>query len=239
MPPTVRAREGNLLMAGESRDQATYSATVQEAVHYRSPDWEEVAIGVFYGSLVMFVWGFLSWLVLGLHNNSLKALPAEDAYLSAFAAQKDLESGVYIAPSPPRESKKTPAGQELWKAYSLRFEQGPLLFLSYHKTGLSAAGGGRMFGGYLLNLLAAAIAGLMLYSCTLPGYSQRVALVSLMGLFAALTCHFASWNWMFHPWSYTVAMSFDLVFGWTLAGLVMARKIRPRVVSGRLAPEDR
>jgi hypothetical protein len=56
---------------------------------------------------------------------------------------------------------------------------------------------------------------------------RRVLCVTLFGVLGWLTVSVPQWNWYSFPIDYTLASLVNLAAGWTLAGWVLARIIRP------------
>jgi hypothetical protein len=58
-------------------------------------------------------------------------------------------------------------------------------------------------------------------------YGQRVLFVALLGLIAWLSINVSYWNWYGFPTAFVLGEGIDQVVGWLLAGLAMAKIIRP------------
>jgi hypothetical protein len=60
-----------------------------------------------------------------------------------------------------------------------------------------------------------------------PGFGTRVGIVSLFGLFLALTAHLQLWGLELYPLSYSLLLSANGILTWVIIGLVLAWRIRP------------
>ena len=61
----------------------------------------------------------------------------------------------------------------------------------------------------------------------LPGFGSRVLFVALLAGFVALQSRLLDWSWWRFPLDYSLVAALDLVVGWTLAGLVLAWRVKP------------
>jgi hypothetical protein len=88
---------------------------------------------------------------------------------------------------------------------------------------------------FVLDVMAALIVAMLLTLAahSLRGYGQRVIFVTGIATFAVLVTHLADWNWGMFPTSYVVPVAADILIGWTLAGMVMAWRIKPEGLGAR------
>jgi len=171
------------------------------------------------GAVVIYVWLFSAWMVLGLHDESLQSLPAPADVTSALKS-KDLSTGAYHVPAWPDDVDDAEAAME---KFTEQHEAGPIYTLYYHKEGKPVLGARTFIGAVILDLLSAAIVAIALWCAAprLPIYFCRVGFVAMLGVFVALMGHVSYLVWMSFPVDYTIAMCIDQVVGWLLAGLVM------------------
>lgn len=180
------------------------------------------------GAIIVFVWGFVSWVVLPWHWWAMAPMP-NDAAVAEVLKSGIKESGLYLSPAPPHFADRA-ATQDEEKAWRDKHEKGPLVRVFYRKTGstpmdpmILAKGIGIAFGGALvaavmLNMGARA-------GCT---YVSRFMIVLLMGVFAVITTHFMEWNYWQTEDLYTMIQAADTLAGWVLAGLAMAWIVNPK-----------
>jgi len=174
------------------------------------------------GAVVVYIWGMVSWMALPWHNATMKDLPNGDA-IGAALTVSNTPSGVYVYPDMEGQTNGEMASGE-----TAATKPKPYIFMTYVAEGY-AADWKPYVGGFVLNLITAMLVGYLLTkaSNTLTQYSHRVMFVTLMGVFAALVSHGAAWNWMLMPANYTLVMVADTIIAWLVAGLVMARFIKP------------
>ena len=79
---------------------------------------------------------------------------------------------------------------------------------------------------FISNLLCALLAAFILAS-TVGSCARRVAIVASLGLFSWLAISIEQWDWYEFPFNFVALDAINQVIGWTLAGLLMAKMIRP------------
>jgi hypothetical protein len=79
---------------------------------------------------------------------------------------------------------------------------------------------------FLSNLLCAFIAAFILAS-TVGSFARRVAIVASLGLFSWLAINISQWDWYEFPFAFVALDAISQVIGWLLAGLLMAKMIKP------------
>ena len=121
------------------------------------------------------------------------------------------------------------------KAWVARYRAGPNIhFLAYSKQGTEPFSPGGFLRAFLLNLVAAFLAATLLVRAapSLPRFGDRVMFVALLGGFAGVATRLMDWNWWSFSLDYSLVMAVDLVIGWALAGVVLARFARPIWMDG-------
>ena len=146
-----------------------------------------------------------------------KEVPNEGAVLEVLDANLP-ETGLYLVPghSPP---------DSLFRA---RHDEGPLFRVHSLRNGTE--GPIRALISVLALLLAPLIPAWFLFMLCqrgAPGFGARVGLVSLFGLFLALTGHIQLWGMELYPLLYSLFLSANGILTWVVIGLVLARRIRP------------
>jgi hypothetical protein len=179
------------------------------------------------GAVIVFAWGFLAWTVLPFHETTMHAVPDDDAIVTALEGYLP-ESGVYYYPPMPEEAEGLPEDQQkpIIDAWTARQEAGPVGMIFYRAEGVTPMDPIVMARGFGIDFVAALLVAGML-AAGVRGYVRRLGVVIVAGAFASLTSYMALWNWMHVDTHYAVMMSFDLVIGWALAGVVMAAMVRP------------
>lgn len=181
------------------------------------------------GTVIIYVWLMLAWMVLGYHSNTMQSVPNGEEITAALQSA-GLRSGVYHYPGMPEHDPD--ASQEeiaqIWQDMTARHEAGPIYSIYFHKEGAPVMGSGTLLGAIVIDFASALIVAVLLWSAAprLPLYVCRVGFVALVGVFAALVAHVSYWNWMLFPLDYTLAMCADVAIGWLLVGLAMGAIIR-------------
>lgn len=191
-----------------------------------------IILGGVLGGIALFAWGAISHMALGLTDRYMKGLPQEGSQLSAWR-EGLREPGLYMFPGAALHEAQRTGTQEqqdaAMKGWEEDFARGPRGLLVYEPAGARVG-----FAGLLLTQFGIAIAvGLLaafvlaMAAPALPVYGRRVLFVALLGLFASLLIDLSYWNWYSFPAGYTLAYFLDHVVGMAVAGLVIARFVRP------------
>ena len=177
-------------------------------------------------AVVVFIWMFISWAVIGWHNVDIKNLPNGDA-LAEQMKESINEPGIYIYPGHPDGGDDT--DMEEWTS---KYKAGPLVnFMVYHPEGSEPMNPMNFIKSFIINFIAAFIAGvlLMMTLAQNPSFWRRVIFVTLLGLFAGFIGPFMDWNWWSFPTGYTIVEVADFCLTWFFAGLVLAWRIKPEL----------
>jgi hypothetical protein len=175
------------------------------------------------GGLILFVWSFLAWVVLPLHQSSIKTIPNEDAVMSMLQQSLTTKS-VYIFPANPG-MKADPAVMAAWEQ---KMKQGPTGMLMYNPAGEDPMMPNQMIFGFILDVFAAMLAAWFLSRSTAvaSSYFARVAYCGMLGIFVSVFTHLMNWNWMGTPADFTTGLIVDSIISWILAGLAIAAIIK-------------
>ncbi len=184
---------------------------------------KKILIGGIAGGVVLFIWSFLTWVILPLHEPSLHKIPNEDAAISALQSNLD-EHAVYIFPKGPGPS----ADQASEDAWMKKMKRGPTGMIIYDPRGTDPMMPHQMVIGLILDILSAMIVVWFLSRSTALGsqFIGRVAFCSMFGIFVSIFDHLMTWNWMGFPGDFVHAMMIDAVLGWILAGVAIAALVR-------------
>lgn len=180
------------------------------------------------GAIIVFAWGFVSWVVLPWHWWSMAPMP-NDVAVTEVLKSSIKESGLYLIPASAHTADHTPTADEE-KVWRDRYEKGPIGRVFYRKEGTTPMDPKTLGKGLAISFGAALVAAVMLNMGARAGssYASRFTIVFLMGLFAVLTTHFMEWNYWYTEEIYCMIQSADTLIGWVLAGLVMAGIITPK-----------
>lgn len=107
---------------------------------------KKLIIGALVGGILMWLWQFLSWTVMNLHNNAYQYTPKQDAILSFLSAQIE-KDGQYIMPSLPPN-----ATSEEHEALMKAAEGKPNAVVMYH-TSMTYNMGSNIIRGLIVDML--------------------------------------------------------------------------------------
>ncbi|WP_114241461.1 hypothetical protein [Dyella sp. C9] len=178
-----------------------------------------VLVAALMGGIVMFLWGAVAHMALGLGEAGIRQPVNEDVVLSALGPGLGDRPGVYILPSLSPEKMRDKAAVQ---AYSAKAKASPYAWVVYLPQGedLSDMSGQlpRQWASDTLSALALAfVMGLAAFS-----FMTRLSIALAAALFAWLSNLVPFWNWYRFPTSFTEAALIEQVIGWLLAGAVMA-----------------
>jgi len=184
-----------------------------------------IAAGGVLAGLVVFIWGALSHMLLGLGEIGISKLPNEEAVIGTLAANVHA-SGFYFLPWIEESEMNDQAKVSEWEN---KLKNGPSGIMVCRPNGGEGMTPGQLFreyaGGTMWCLIAACL--LSVAAPRLPHFGMRVLFVASMGLIAGLDIYVSYWNWYGFPSNYTAAAMLDEVIGFALAGGVIAAIIRP------------
>lgn len=193
------------------------------------PQMLRVVLGGMLAAVVVFACRMASWTVLEFHRGTIRALPGVWQELVAGRDQA-VHSGVYASPIPPPfDPTMSPEEQRRLQAEFVRqHRDGPLVTLFYRREGSEPFRLELLVKGLAVDLAAAWIAAIVLHlgRSAFHAYLLRVALVALLGVFAAVVGHGGYFVWMQFDWGFTFAMACDVIVSWLLAGLVLAAVVK-------------
>ena len=173
--------------------------------------------------IVMFMWGAVSHMFLGIGDAGVKPMPNENAVSAAMKTNIN-EPGLYFMPGMEMSHRATEEQQAAWAA---KYKEGPTALLIYHPTGEEPMSI-KQFGVELgSNILAALVVGMIL-SLGAVSFSLGVTISTLVGLAAWLSINVSYWNWYRFPTNFVTAELIDQVAGWLLAGFVLGFILRRR-----------
>ncbi len=182
-----------------------------------------IILAGFLGALVLFFWGFFSWEVLPFHKMTAHSLSNEDVVVSALRSG-NAETGTYMIPAMPGDNDAEK------KAHLEKMKSGPVAMLHYSTTGYAGFDLMYMLKGFfvlfLSSMIAASLLGKLSWSLA-SKYGARVRFVMMVGIFLAITARLGDWAFMGYSTSFSLNLAADDIIGWTLAGLVIAWRMKP------------
>ncbi len=176
------------------------------------------------GGLIVFVWGLLSWMVLPWHAASMERFTDEEAVADVIR-ENTTRDGIYILPNM-HDSKIKGSQSEIQRQYEeseMILQDGPLMFSSIKMTGTDPMRASSFVRSLIIQIAGAFLITWLLLQTRGLTYMGKVWFVSCIAFIVAILCYLPAWNWMFFPPAYVILNMIDLVIGWFLAGLVIAR----------------
>lgn len=190
------------------------------------------------GTLVVFTWGFATWVVLEIWSDDLREMsPSAATEIRAAIDGTIEESGAYVFP--PRPVVEDPGDAEAMAAAEAAWldevKAGPTGVLLVHPGGTDPMRPSMFVQGILLEFAGAFLLAVFLQMATRAGagYGGRVAVGCGVIGFAVVAGVLVPGNFRDDPAGWTRAMAGDLAVGWGLAVLVMAAIIRPSKATRR------
>ncbi len=178
-----------------------------------------LVIAALLGGLVVFAWGFVSHMLLPFGEMGHEMATSEDVVLAALKEGLPAREGVYHVPglAPEQYDDEVAAA-----AYSAKAVSNPNAVIIYQPVGRDGmAMTPQLVKEWATNTLSALLVAWVL-ALGAFGFGRRVAIATLMGLFAWLVSSVPYWNWYRFPLDFTLGSLIGHVVGWFLAGLVMA-----------------
>jgi hypothetical protein len=189
---------------------------------------KSLALGGLLGGLVLFAWGAFSYMVLPWHAMTLNKFKDEGAVARALTANAG-DSGMYLLPNPHRQDPGLPESQRkaAEEGDMKRMMEGPFMFASVSLPGTREMGPALLFN-VIGNIVSATLVTWLLLQTVPVPYWRRVGFVVVLALATSVIAHYPSWIWWRFSESFTLVEFADLLIGWSLAGLVIAKIIPAR-----------
>lgn len=176
-------------------------------------------IAALIGGIVVFVWGAVAHMALGLGTAGIHPPAHEDVVLSSLHQGLGEEPGVYILPWLGPDAMRDEAAV---KAYGAKAAASPYAWIVYLPRGEDMTRMGRPLAVQWLSDTLAALVLALLMSAPGLGLGRRLGLAGAAAVFAWLSTMVPYWNWYRFPTSFTVAALIEQLVGWLLAGAAMA-----------------
>lgn len=168
------------------------------------------------GGIVMFMWGFVSHMVLPIGEMGVENLPEESVVMPVMKTSIN-HRGFYFFPG-----KKQDANESEQKAWEDKYTAGPRGILIYDPEPGVAAMSPNMLGIELGSNVLASLVAAMVLACVGGGVGKRVFVATAIGLIGWMSIDVSYWNWFRFPTEVTEAACIDQVVGWLVSGLAMA-----------------
>ncbi|RUL79637.1 hypothetical protein [Dyella choica] len=178
-----------------------------------------ILVAAIFGGIVMFIWGGLAHMVLGLGNPGIYQPMHEDVVLTSLHEGLGSKPGVYILPSfDPKQWSDQAARTE----YAQKAQASPYAWIVYLPQGEDMTDMHRQLPRQwatdtLASLMLAWVMGLAAF-----GFIKRLGLAAAAAVFAWLSALVPYGTWYRFPEPLVWAALVEQLIGWLLAGAVMA-----------------
>lgn len=181
---------------------------------------KKVIIGALVGAIIFFVFETAVWMG-GFHNDFSKYTPNQGAIMQTLNNGLN-ENGAYMMPSVDQTLPNAAELQE--KAYN-EGKGKPWAMVFYH-TQMNGMDPSYMIKGFLYSLLACFLVSLTLFRGNFNTFGSRFSIAMCFSLFALLQCTLTEMNWWDFPWHYVKSTVFDMIVGWGLVSLWLAKYVK-------------
>ncbi len=166
-------------------------------------------IGTLVGGVILFVWQFLSWAMLGVHRSEFTHTPHQEEIL-AFLSERLEAEGSYMLPTPPPS-----ASMEEEQRFMERYIGRPWAHVTYHKA-LNMNMAVPMLRGLAADLLAVWLLIWLLLQFKQLSVRRAVQASVGIGLIAYLTVPYLNSIWFE---TNSLAYLIDAIVAWSTVGL--------------------
>lgn len=170
-------------------------------------------IGSLVGGILVFLWQFLSWVILPLHSGEAKYTPAQTEVMNAISASIK-EDGMYMIPTAPPEASSMEEHEKLAKEMDGK-PWATVIYRSAYKNDMVMP----MVRGLLVDIV---LVFLLIYILTRGATptSMRIFAASIaLGLFTFLVGPYTMHNWFQTPSETYTGHLIDGFVAWGLCGL--------------------
>jgi hypothetical protein len=170
---------------------------------------KKLIIGAIVGGILLFLWQFLSWSALGVHESYAQYTEKQDAVVN-FLSTQFTEDGQYLLPTHPKDA--TAAEREsVMKAA----EGKPWAIVSYHKS-FSFNMTTNMIRGFLVNVIAVGLFCWILSKMNPTSFGNVFIASLFVGIISFLYYPYTNSIWFKTPG--VMGYFADALVGWGLVG---------------------
>ena len=176
------------------------------------------------GGLVVFLWGFVSHVVLPVGEMGLRSMPVNSPLLDSMKSHL-AEDGLYFFPGKEVGRKQTEAEDAVW---ATKYRMGPTGLLLYHPTGSEPMSPTQPRARSSRPTSRRRCSSPTCWWRSPAAPAPRCGWRSSCGspwwpdVFAWISISVPHWNWYGFPCAFILGELIDQVVGWTLAGLAMS-----------------
>jgi hypothetical protein len=178
-----------------------------------------VLVAALIGGIVMFIWGAVAHMALGLGNVGIHPPAHEDAVLTTLHEGLGTEPGVYILPWLDPNAMHDKAAV---KTYGDKAKASPYAWVVYMPQGEDTTDMSKQLPREWASDTLSALALAFVMGLAGLGFRRRLAVAAAAAMFAWLSTMVPYWNWYRFPLDFTQAALVEQLIGWLLAGAAMA-----------------
>lgn len=189
---------------------------------------KRMLLAILVGTVFAFAWGAFAW-TAGIYDFAFKPLPGGEVIASKIEAAVNSD-GAFIYPAPPVTTGMSEQQAKIANdAFLAEHRKGPLMMTLIRREGVDPMSPTVLGRGFIIEFFTTALlASIIAIACRLgAGARERVALAVAVPAFAMLASHGVMWNFFHLPDGYSMAVFFDGLVAWWLAGISCAVIIRP------------
>jgi hypothetical protein len=184
---------------------------------------KRIILGGLLGGILLFNWGYVAHMVLPIGEMACHQIPDEATVIGSIRSSIK-EPGFYLFPG--MDMSKHPSESEM-QAWQEKAKQGPVGVVIVRPQGGEGMTPRTLATEFGTNVVSALLAALILSQVRVgASYWTRVAIVTLLGVFAFVTVIVPYWNWYSFPADFVTSEAIEHAVGWLLAGLAMAAIVR-------------
>ena len=171
------------------------------------------------GGILMFLWGVVAHMALGLGNVGIRQPADESAVLATLHEGLGEQAGVYMLPSFDPKHMNDPYAV---RAYSQKAIRSPYAWVVYLPQGDDMLQMRQQIPRQWASDTLGALALAFVMGLAGLGFRRRLALAATAVAFAWLSTMVPYWNWYRFPVDFTWAALIEQLIGWLIAGAAMA-----------------
>ncbi len=170
------------------------------------------------GGFILFVWGAVSWSVLPWQKAQLHRFSDESEVRSAIS-DNIKGSGLYVLPNLNGYAATCDEQAEAKE----RMREGPFVTASIVANGRSPSMVGNAVCSLIVKIIAACLVTWLLLKTGPLEYTKTIKFITVVGIVIALSATLPYVIWFGYPGSFAIGSMIEIVIGWFLAGLAIAR----------------
>jgi hypothetical protein len=178
-----------------------------------------------FAAIAVFLWGMISWMALGWHQATWASFSDDAPIAEAVKNSAASGTGMYVLPGI-KKPDGTHADRDTWKQ---AFEKGPFMMALVRPGLIPKSMLVRALGSLVIQFVGVMVLAWILEHCPKQTYWGRVGVCAAAGFFAGVVGWLPAWNWWDFPFTYVLVGAIDLLMGGIVAGLVLAKFIRPQI----------